>query len=1297
MRSWFIAFTATVLCALSLGLFAAPAGATDSSTTAVTDNSSGVATGGSFSFTATVTGAGVTPTGTVTWTVTDPNGVGVACAPSTLDGSGEGTCTVTGAIAGTYSATADYGGDANYAASSGQDTTASIAKATAGTTVNDNAAGVATGGSFSFTATVTGAGVTPTGTVTWTVTDPNGVGVACAPSTLDGSGEGTCTVTGAIAGTYSATADYGGDANYAASSGQDTTASIAKATAGTTVNDNAAGVATGGSFSFTATVSGPGVTPTGSVTWTVTNPTGQAVSCAPSTLDGSGEGTCTVTGAIAGTYSATADYGGDANYAASSGQDTTASIAKATAGTTVNDNAAGVATGGSFSFTATVSGPGVTPTGSVTWTVTNPTGQAVSCAPSTLDANGKGHCTVTDVIAGTYSATADYGGDANYGTSSGPDTTASISKAPSATAVTDDSSGVATGGNFSFTATVTGAGVQPTGTVGWTVTNPKGQAVSCAPSTLDASGMGTCTVTDVIAGTYSATADYSGDTNYGTSSGSDTTASISKAPSSTGVIDDSPGVATGGSFSFTATVSGPGVTPTGTVAWTVTNPKGQAVSCAPSTLGGNGKGTCTVTDAIAGTYSATADYSGDTNYGTSSGQDTTASITKAPSATAVTDDSSGVATGGNFRFTATVSGPGLTPTGTVGWTVTNPTGQAVSCAPSTLDANGKGTCTVTDVIAGTYSATADYGGDTNYDTSSGSDTTASISKATAGTTVNDNAAGVATGGSFRFTATVSGPGVTPTGTVTWTVNGPAGSVLCAPSTLDGSGQGHCTVTDAIAGTYSATADYGGDTNYDTSSGSDTTASISKAASSTRVVDDSPGVATGGSFSFTATVTGAGVTPTGTVAWIVTNPKGQAVSCAPSTLGGNGKGHCTVTDAIAGTYSATADYGGDANYGTSSGQDTTASIAKAQSATAVTDDSSGVATGGNFRFAATVSGPGVTPTGTVSWTVTNPNGQAVSCAPSTLNGSGMGTCTVTDVLAGTYSATADYGGDTNYDPRSGQDTTASISKAASSTTVIDDSPGVATGGIFSFTATVSGAGETPTGTVSWTVTDPNGQAVTCAPSTLDASGMGTCTVTDVLAGTYSATADYGGDTNYDTSSGPDATASISKAASSTGVIDTAAGVVTGGTFAFSATVSGPGVTPTGTITWTVSGPAGPVSCAPSTLGDNGMGTCTITHALAGDYSATADYGGDPNYRHQFGPGHHGSRWNRGADHHLHLDGARRGLCWSRIQRYCSVHLWACRGHHLVDHRCLLHQLGSGELRRGWNMHAERQPGGRCLLV
>jgi hypothetical protein len=523
-----MAFVVTSLCGLSLGLFAQQAGAADDSSTAVSDNASGVATGGSFSFTAAVTGAGVTPTGTVTWTVTDPNGQAVACPSSTLDDLGDGTCTVTDAIAGTYSASAAYGGDGNYGTSSGQDTTASVTEATSSTTVDDNAASsdVQTGGDLTFSATVSGSGVTPTGTVAWTVTDPNGDAASCTPSSptaLSNTGVATCTVDSVIAGTYSATANYNGDQNYDNSSGQDTTASVAKATSTTTVIDNSSGVATGGSFSFTATVSGAGVTPTGEITWTVANPNGVAETCPVSHLIG-GQGTCVIVNVIAGTYSAQANYEGDPNYGPGLGQDLTASITKASSNTTVADSSSGVDTGGSFSFTATVSGAGVTPQGTVTWVVTDPNGAGVACAPATLNGSGQGSCDVTDAIAGTYSATASYGGDSNYDAGSGHDTTADVGKAGTTTTVTDTSAGVTTSGTFSFRAGVSGPGVTPTGTVSWTVTGPG--SPTCAPSALDDTGAATCTLHNVMAGNYSATADYGGDTNYHASSGQDAAAHV---------------------------------------------------------------------------------------------------------------------------------------------------------------------------------------------------------------------------------------------------------------------------------------------------------------------------------------------------------------------------------------------------------------------------------------------------------------------------------------------------------------------------------------------------------------------------------------------------------------------------------------------------------------------------------------------------------------------------------------------------------------------------------------------------
>ncbi len=303
-----------------------------------------------------------------------------------------------------------------------------------------------------------------------------------------------------------------------------------------------------------------------------------------------------------------------------------------------------------------------------------------------------------------------------------------VGTAPSTTAVGDDAAGVVTGGTFTFTATVSDPGgpPTPTGTVTWLVTGPS--TVTCADSTLEVNGQGTCTVTDARPGAYSATATYFGDDTYGGSSGSDTTATVDTAPSTTAVHDNAAGVVTGGTFTFTATVTPAGPpTPTGTVTWLVSGP--STVTCPTSTLNSSGQGTCTVTDAKAGTYSATATYSGDTNYGGGSGSDTTATVGMTNSTTAVGDNAAGVVTGGTFTFTATVTPAGPpTPTGTVTWLVTGP--STVTCSPSPLNSSGQGTCTVTGAKAGTYSATATYSGDTNYSGGSGSDTTATVGKAT---------------------------------------------------------------------------------------------------------------------------------------------------------------------------------------------------------------------------------------------------------------------------------------------------------------------------------------------------------------------------------------------------------------------------------------------------------------------------------------------------------------------------------------------------------------------------------------
>jgi type II secretory pathway pseudopilin PulG len=193
------------------------------------------AVGSTLTFTATITGSNsVSPTGQVGWTfIGSP--ANPSCQtpnPSTVGGTGgtaTTTCTIGPAQAGTYQVVADYSGDGNYASETGFGSV-TVGRATSTTTVATNPAPPAPpptiGSPVVFTATVASAGtVTPTGTVTWTWTFNGGAPTpACAGSTLAANGTSTCTLTNSsVAGTYQATAVYGGDFNFAGSTGVATT------------------------------------------------------------------------------------------------------------------------------------------------------------------------------------------------------------------------------------------------------------------------------------------------------------------------------------------------------------------------------------------------------------------------------------------------------------------------------------------------------------------------------------------------------------------------------------------------------------------------------------------------------------------------------------------------------------------------------------------------------------------------------------------------------------------------------------------------------------------------------------------------------------------------------------------------------------------------------------------------------------------------------------------------------------------------------------------------------------------
>ncbi len=823
MRHWLIAFIATVTVAVSVGLLAAPAGAQVDSGTVVTDNSSSVSTGGTLTFTATVSGTGGTPTGSVAWS-------GSACDTSTTTlVAGVATCSIDNAQAGTaYSVTAIYSGDTNYTGSSGGDT-ASPGKASSGTAVTDNSSSVSTGGTLVFVAIVSGPGGTPTGSVAWT-------GSACSATTDLSGGAATCSIDNAQAGTaYSVTATYSGDTNYTGSSGGDT-ASPGKASSGTAVTDNSGSVSTGGTLTFTATVSGPGGTPTGPVAWS-----GSACDTSTTTL-AAGVATCSFDNAQAGTaYSVTATYGGDTNYSGSVGGDGPVSPSKAN-----QANLTLTSTTGTYQTPLTLTTSGGSGTGALTFAVVD--GSASGCAVSTAK--------LTSTSAGTCLVTATKAADANYNAASSPQTTVTLDPATSATSVTDNSGSVSTGGTLVFVAIVSGPGGTPTGSLGWT-------GSACSATTALSAGVATCSIDNAQAGTaYSVTATYSGDANYAGSFGTDT--------ASPGKADQTPLTITStvGTYPTPLPLTTSGGSGTGALTFAVVD--GSASGCVISTA----TTPPDLTSTSAGTCLVTATMAADANYNATSSPQTTVTLALAPSTTTIADNSASVSTGGTLVFVATVSGPGGTPTGSVGWT-------GSTCSATTALSAGVATCSIDDAQASTaYSVTATYSGNTNYSGSSGTDANARVNQAvpTAPTITNLPASGIYGGG---FTAMVSTNG-----------DGPKSVVSNSPGVCTVGSDG-VTVTYVGVGTCSLNAQVATGPNYLARSGAAQNVTVGRAHPTTPTITNIPSPASE-FFGFTAMVD---TTGDGTTSVVSTTPGVCSVATNGLTVTFVGFGTCSLTPSV----------------------------------------------------------------------------------------------------------------------------------------------------------------------------------------------------------------------------------------------------------------------------------------------------------------------------------------------------------------------------------------------------------------
>jgi hypothetical protein len=555
--------------------------------------------GQSVTFTAAVTSSSGTPTGTVVFTDASTS---TTLGSATLV-SGTASISVSSLAAGSHSITAAYQGSAGFNPSTSAPLSQIINLATTTTSLTSSLDPASTNQTITFTATVTSQ---YSGAATGSVTFYSG-SQTLGTATLS-SNRATLSTSFTTAGTYSISAKYNGDASNLGSTSsalsQVINATITSTTTTLTSSPNPSSV--GQAVTFTATVSSSaGSPPNGEV---VTFYNGAAVlGTAPLSA---GIASLTTSSLQAGTFTITASYSGDANFAASTSpalRQVVNVTSKSATSTTISSSLNPSAHGQAITFTATVTSTGGTPPIGETVTFYNGL-NVLGTAPLR---GGIASLTTSSLQSGIHTISAAYLGDANFTGSTSPvlqqavDTT---SQSATTTALTSSLNPSIYGQRVTWTAIVTTSGSStPTGRVHF-----KWGSYSIGTATLNPSGVATLSLSNLNADHYPLFAVYNGDANNGASASPILNQVITQATSSA-TLTSSPNPSTQGqSVTFTAEITSPTTTPTGPVTFTA----GKA------TLGTveltKGKATLTTSTLAVGSTTVTVTYPWKSNISESS-------------------------------------------------------------------------------------------------------------------------------------------------------------------------------------------------------------------------------------------------------------------------------------------------------------------------------------------------------------------------------------------------------------------------------------------------------------------------------------------------------------------------------------------------------------------------------------------------------------------------------------------------------------------------------------------------------
>ena len=708
------------------------------------------------------------------------------------------------------------------------------------------------------------------------------------------------------AGAHSITAQYAGNSNYASSTSPVLTQTVNQASTTTTVFSLLNPSSFSQSVTFTAAINSTYNFSSNGGTVTLYD---NGVSIGSGIVEGSGVN-LTISTLATGSHSITASYGGDSNLGPSSSTVFTQTVNQALVSPTIALSSYNTTYGQSITMTSTVRPTyGGTPTGTVTFWLSSTT----SLGTGTV-VNGTAQATTTAVPVGSRSIYATYNGDSNFAAGSCLPTQLTVAQATSATTSSVDVNPASYGQTVNLSASVQSAGGVPTGTATFL-----DGSTTLGTVTLS-NGAAKLAVSTFAPGSHSITVQYSGDTNFSSSTSSAFAETVNPAATSTTLSSSLNPATAGQAVTLTATAqSGSGAAVSGTVTFL-----DGSTTLGMATLS-SGSAQFTTSSLAPGMHSLTANYSGNADFAASTSSVLSETVNQIATTTSVASSANPASAGQSVTFTATIqAGTGNSTTGTVTFLDGSTTLGTAAVGSNSAQ------LTTSTLTAGSHSITAVYGGSTNFAGSTSAVLTQTINLISTTTTVASSVNPALAGQSVTFTATIQpGTGNSATGTVTFM----DGSTLLGTTTVS-SNSTQLAVSTLAVGTHSITAVYSGSSTFATSTSSALTETVNQSSTTTSLVANLNPATFGQVVQFVATVQPAsGGLATGTVSFY-----DGSTLLTTAVVTNNGVQHNVATLIYSGfqggTHSITAAYSGDANNAASTSSTLTETVTTASSSVAV---------------------------------------------------------------------------------------------------------------------------------------------------------------------------------------------------------------------------------------------------------------------------------------------------------------------------------------------------------------------------